>query len=251
VKKAMNWTTRERRVQGVIRCYDLRAAGLSAARELDLIPEAEFSRLMGLPKKQRQVAVGKMYREDPAFGSAVEARIAEAMSTFISENGLAQEDIISVKRDAVYSKKPCSSLSVGEFLSFRESAKFSSFVKAPGLEFYYSSWDNTYEVKGISPERLVLHSGFMLDALIGIMSTAEQDDKSLVVMRARKLHEDYVTASLPVGFYRELNPESMFRFEGKIGTLGLLSDSAMDLESIDHRYNLMVMIEFFGNLLGD
>jgi hypothetical protein len=251
VSKPETWTTPKRRVSNIIREYDLRAAGLSAALELELISLEQYDDFLEMRKKERQIAIGKMYLQDKDFAKAVEGGIAKAVKDFCELNEIQRSDIVSIKRDAVYCTSQCSEMNVGEHLEFREVGVFSSFVKAPGVEFYYSSWDSSIQVKGISPEKLVLHENYMLNSVKSLIALAEQDDSSLVLKAARKLRLSYIRAELEIGFYREFNAGSLFRMERKLAGHEMVTNLEVPLEEIDHRYNLYFMTELFGALLGE
>jgi hypothetical protein len=250
VKKSGNWTTDEALVRGPIVEYDMAAAGLSAAASLGLLDRSEYERLMAMPKRARQVAIGKAYRRDPDFGDAVERGIASSVSKLLAVNGIADGDLVSLKRDAVFTTVECRTLELGEFVRFVEKGRYTTFARAGDSEVYFSSDDGGYAVKGIPDDRVALHEGFMLDLIFRVLRSSEQEDRGVTLRLARRIHAEYVGAELPVGNYREFNAESQFRLEESVGPYNLMVEDVDDLEHVDHRYNLTrVLIPLFGAAL--
>ena len=56
---------------------------------------------------ERHIAVGNLQREDKEFSNMLLKKFAEIRAVFIAENKLTDDNIISVKKDAIYTIGRC------------------------------------------------------------------------------------------------------------------------------------------------
>jgi hypothetical protein len=234
----MNWTCGLVCMRGsTILEYDMTAAGLSVLRERGLVSSKEGEELAALPKAERVVAVGMLCREDDNILNELERGTKQAVATFCHENGFTDEDIISVKRDAVYVLRPARILQVGKFLNFRESGKYSSFYNLSGIEMYYSCWTKSIVVKGLGKGIEVDHREYFLKFLRGIMDLAENlhSDRLLPILAQRR--REYVTIKSTYECYKEMGPNNAYKLKNQIAGTALYVNDWPGDDNIDISFN--------------
>ena len=235
-----SWTSDAPCVRGfTIREYDLEAAGLSVIREGGLVPEEEASALASLPKAERLVRVGLLCRDRPEVLDAVEEGTKRAVGAFCEANGIGADDIISVKRDAVFTLVQASVLEVGRHLRFREAARYSSYYNLSGVEFYYQSRRDELTVKGLGGRVLEAHGPHLLSVLRGLMRAAEGSSREALMRSLADRRRRYVRLELEEECYREMNSGSMFRLRTTLAGHELRSESFPGWGELDPIYNYM------------
>lgn len=234
----MNWTCGLACIRGsTIYEYDMEAAGLSVLRDRDLISPKEHARLQALPKSRRVVEVGLLCRGDDVALQAVESGTREAVAEFCQENGFDEGDIISVKRDAVYSLRPARVLRLGEYIRFREDGRYTSFFNLSGVEFYYSCRNRSAVVKGIGREVERTHRDHFIKLICGIIDLSEnlKHDRLMQILALKR--RDYVTMKAGAECYREMSANNAFRLKGSLTGVDLYADHWPGPDSVDISYN--------------
>lgn len=185
--------------------YDMRDAGYSLIKEYNLLPREEMIKLDSLGKgEERHIAVGKLQRDDKEFSKRLGEKFADLRRIFISANGLTDDSIISVKKDAIYTIGRCKRTRFGGII-FMEKNRYSSYIRFPNiqnLEIYYS--DNGIDVKGIGDSAENRHRLYMLEFLKKIINLIERKDfytKRFLM----KFIEDYKAHELDEEYYLEFN----------------------------------------------
>jgi len=233
-----SWTTEAPCVRDfVIREYDLSAAGLSVIMEEGLISADKAASIAALPKEERLVRVGLMCRDDDKILEGVEEGTKRAVRLFCRENGISSDDIVSVKRDAVFSTIQASKLKIGEHLKFRLAARYSSFYNLNGVEFYWSSWSNKLTVKGLGSTVEQAHSQYFLAVLENIMRSAEEAPYEGLMGILQRIRGKYVSLDLDEECYREMNRVSRFRMKMILAGHEFYSDIFPGWENMDPIYN--------------
>ena len=71
----------------------------------NLQPEKVIQKLASMAKSQREIAVGKLMRKDKEFSRNLEESFNKIIQEFMDANELSWDDIVSVKKDAIFTKK--------------------------------------------------------------------------------------------------------------------------------------------------
>ena len=90
-----------------------------------------------------------MQGKDKEFSDRLSQKFAEMRAVFIDSNSLADSDIISVKKDAIFTIKECDVTMFGN-IHFAEKNRYSSYIRFSNIgdiEIYYS--DNGMDIKGL------------------------------------------------------------------------------------------------------
>ena len=108
--------------------YDMSDAGFSLIQEFKLLPEKEIKELQKLGKQQRKVKIGLIQRENDKLKENLKISFQEARKIFINENKLDNNDIISIKKDAIITIKPCYINKLGDYINCSPKYDYSSFI---------------------------------------------------------------------------------------------------------------------------
>lgn len=185
--------------------YDIRNAGFSIIKEYGLLNSNEIIRLSQLDKLTQTIEIGKLMGKDKEFSIRLQEHFSLIRKFFIDSNYIIDNDIIAVKKDAIFSTKECSELKFG-LVEFRVKNKYSSFIRFPrnnNLEIYYNDGCKL-EVKGITETNLNKHRLYMLNfiqKMIKFIETRNIAVKSFF----RNFIMDYKWFNLETDYYLRFN----------------------------------------------
>lgn len=191
--------------------YDMRRAGLSISKEDKLLPEDVIKQLESMPKKEADIAIGKRQLKDAKFKASLMEGFRKYRLKFGEMNEISNDDIVSVKKDAIFTKKYCEITVLGENIEFREKNSYQARLYLNDLEFY---WKHTGEldVKGIRDEKIQLHQDFLIHTIWKVMEFLGSYDYDNGLKYLVKFMNDYKFKRLPIEYYRELNQSSEYTY---------------------------------------
>ena len=222
--------------RNLVYSYDMRSAGLSVLREKGLVSREEGERLAALPKQERVVTIGKMCREDGDLVLDLENGIKDAVYEFCRENDIQEEDIISIKKDALYTTKPASHLNYGEYIRWVEQQRYHCFYNFREVEVYFVR-NGPMDVKGLTEEGRQLHRQHWMVILQSLLSSAMSENIHTRMLAFRSLRRKYLRQELFPECYREFNRNSKHRWKCQIGGLAVYADQYNpELEDITYNY---------------
>ena len=111
--------------------YDLSKANISILRQYGLITDDLYNTLYAADRMDRQVFIGKLQKNDRNIAKALEDGFIEVRRLFFMANGLEERDILSIKKDAIFTFKRCMNLRVAEWLDFKEKNLYTSYYHIP------------------------------------------------------------------------------------------------------------------------
>lgn len=220
--------------------YDMKDAGFSITKEFHLLPDKEIKSLDKLGKASRKRKLGIIQRDDEKYKNDLKASFQIARKSFFEENDLEDSDIISVKKDAIFTCKRCKNQKLGDYIDFREKNQYSSYIRlGKKLEFYYSF--SKLDVKGINEEKLKLHDEYLLSFISLYFKKMETDEPKNVIGFTKRFIDKYKSFQLPVGYYRNFNQDSDFT---------VIDDDTMYMEYPEElKENLNISYNYFTILL--
>ena len=107
--------------------------------------------------------------------------------------------------------------------------------------------DMFLDIKGINENNQYLHSEFILSFIAETIYILERVSVEDALKYITNFYEDYINLKLPVGFYRELNSNSMFNF--KHCNFYLSNVKEEDKNLLDINYNLYLIRELWNIVL--
>lgn len=187
--------------------YDIKEAGYSIVREFNQLDEKKLNKLSKLSKDSRHKQIGVYMRDDHLFAKEHKKGFQEARRRFYSENSLDEDNILSIKKDAIFVMGHVDTTQVGDYIDFRNKNRYSSYIRLPNkIELYYS--DGNIDVKGISKSTVDLHDSGIMEFLKNIFHVIESADKPIQLRMIMRYINAYKFRELPVSFYREFNADS-------------------------------------------
>ena len=187
----------------------MKDAGFSLTQEFKLLSNKQIESLAKLKKDRRKVEMGKIERDNSEYREAKKEAFKLARQFFFEANGLEQNDIISIKKDAILTSKICTQQKFGKYIEFRPKNLYTSYIQlGKNLEFYYNP--SQLDVKGISDETLELHEEYMLKFIKLYFKKMETEDDITVIEFMKRFITKYKRRELEVGYYRQFNHKSDF-----------------------------------------
>lgn len=221
--------------------YDMKEAGFSLIQEYKLLPQRIIDELKKLPKEKRKIKIGVLQREDEKLRKELKEAFSMARERFFLANELEDTDIVSIKKDAIFTTKRCQTQEIGDFIVFRPKNTYTSYIQmTKNLEFYYSP--TSLDVKGISDELLDLHKDYMLDFIRRFFEKMEtESDSCNTIEFVKRFCDKYKHRELDVGYYREFNVKSEYH---------LLNDNTIFMEYWeDKKEDLDITYNYFNILM--
>lgn len=185
--------------------YDMRDAGFSLVKQYHLLPDETIRELTKLGKgEERHIAIGKLQGNDKEFSKALSDKFAEIRKIFIGQNNLEDDDIVSVKKDAIFTIGKCDKVRFGSLI-FNPKNTYTSYLRFPELnnmEIYYS--ENQIDIKGMGDSAVNRHRLYMLSFIKEYIDFMELKDRRIRKF-INKFIEDYKFHRLDDGYYLEFN----------------------------------------------
>lgn len=224
--------------------YDISKANISILLNENFISIEEYNNLYNLPKQQRAIKVGLMQKHNNDINIGLTNGFKKYRKLFFDNNNLNDNDILSIKKDAIYViDKRCNNLSFGN-VNFTEKNIYNLYFNYDKYEFYYlldTMLDfDKLDIKGINDEKLKLHENGMLDFLKFIFGSILIDNVELTINFICNFMETYNNFQLSKEYYRQLDNNSLYVYK----TNGFIEYSSM--EYID---NLPLNISYNRNIL--
>lgn len=213
--------------------WDIKSANTSLIRYYSLLDEKQVDRIESLSKEKRNVIIGKMMKQKD-FSINLEKSFTSIIQEFISANSLEWEDIVSIKKDAIFVRNK--EIKQNRFgpVTFLRKNQYSGCLLLPKFEFYYSN--DKIDVKGISDTVLSLHKdGMML--LVDTVMKESRNWRSLNRL-LKEYASLYKNKALPYNAYREFNSDSKFivNMFGNIVRMDNIDDELLDMTDISFNY---------------
>lgn len=244
-----------RYVSGRIIEYDMKAANISVLKNSNLLTDDQYTFLANLPKAIREKEVGLMERKDPSIYTSIAAGIKEAKLEFAGFNKLIPEQILRVANDAVYinSVTDLKFTKFGDYIEFRPKNEYNVFCKL-GTVVVLCRFDpdgNIHiDIKGIGKND-VYHKDFMIYTIMSTITLIERAGVKDAIDYLYEICEAYLRLDLPVGYYREFNSDSLFRFKYNIGGMNTCATAVYETSKpdLDINYNYAVLRELWSILV--
>ncbi len=218
--------------------WDIRSANTSLMRYYQLYDDKTIDRIADLPKGKREVAVGKLMRKDKEFAKALESSFNTIVEEFLKSNALTMDDIVSIKKDAVFVKNHSIKQSVFGSVEFIPKNQYKHVLLLPKYEFYLS--DTTTDVKGIDDAKLELHQDGMIYFVRSVLYEASNWERMNQFLK--EYLKSYKEKLLDFNAYREFTSDSIFRLYQHGYEVQMDEINEDDMDSLDISYNFMNII---------
>lgn len=217
--------------------YDMKDAGYSLIQKYKLAPQSKIDWLGELEHRERHIAIGIMQRDDAEFNKVFQEAFKKGRQLFFEANDLSDKDVLSIKRDAIFTTRLCHHTDFG-VLQYVDKEQYTSFFKFNNLEYYYNS-ERGSDIKGIGKKTQELHKDYFLTILNVLFNCIESRDHYRGATVLSDFCTHYKKRELDIRYYRELNAESLYRMKDTINgvTWGVEHVEFEHLPMIDIRFN--------------
>lgn len=195
--------------------YDIRKANISVLYSEGVINKDYYDYLYSADRMTRQVEVGYMIKDNKEVGDILANGIAKYRKLFFEANDISDNDILSIKNDAIFVMRKKPLVTTFGNVEFVNKNTYSSFIKIlRNKEIYINSdminQSMTIDIKGISDENLEKHRDYMMRVIGDIAYFIEVGDIKSGLEYISSFYTQYINRQLPIGFYRSFDDLSNF-----------------------------------------
>jgi len=224
--------------------YDIASAGFTVIKFKKLLPEAEIAELEKVSKYERNVRIGKRIIQYPNISIEIIQTLEKARKAFVLVNEILPEEILTIKKDAIFLiKKVPTIFQIKEFL-FREKGNYTSYCYINKKEFYYSSTTETLDIKGFSQKVNEEQKEYLIKDIKNFLRLSEKITSDQMFSILKSYRAKYLNRELNKESYRDLD-SGMFR----IGDFSIDSISQENLADIDISQNYINYLVPLFNIL--
>ena len=229
--------------------YDMAKANISVLYSKGAISEDLYKKLMVASREERQTTIGLLELEDRRITKIKANGIKEAKKKFFEMNQLEDQDILSIKNDAIFViNKNASFTKINDYIEFKLKNCFTSFIKLKNIEIYYGfnriNQTESVSIKGLGKNEY-LHKDFLSDFIIYIINTLECGDIEDAISSYMSFYDDYINRRLNIGYYREYNAQSFYTIVGQPYGLTAIENSEYNKSIINIRYNMDILRDLY------
>lgn len=251
--KRSAYLTKETRIIHRIYEYDIRSANTSSLRMARKLKSSTLDELEQLPRHDREVRVGMMIQEDKSIGRVIKREISRAKQNLFMANGVQDEEVLSIKNDAVFIIGRRLTHTEFGHMVFKEKNVYAGYLYVEKLELYYNRKSRTVDIKGIKDEIVQDpdHQNGIVLFLAKVMEYLTMDRMDALRKYLITFADDYKAKRLPVTYYKEMNSENIYRTTMGVSGAFFQMQSATenDKEMINGTYNfkrfVLPMIRLF------
>lgn len=188
--------------------YDISQAGYNISKKYGLLTAKQEKKLDSLSKKDKHYQIGWMQRNDQVFKKALKEAFIEIRREFFEANDIEDDDILSIKKDAIFLLKRCQHTQFDNVI-FRDKNTYSTFIYMNDCEYYYNPYDKL-DVKNINDEVVAKHNDYMNNFIKLMCKHIETSTEHIQLRYIRRFIDKYKRLELPVGYYRQYDKKSYF-----------------------------------------
>ena len=216
--------------------YDMKDAGFSIAQKYGLLKKSEVKKLSSVGKDERTILLGNIQRDRKDVKDGIKDGFVDARHSFFEINKIEDQDIIAIKKDAVFLIGYIEVKKLDEYINFRKKNVYTSYIRLPKLELYYNS--DKIDIKGMGDESMLKHEDYMLSFLKQAFRKMEGSDTMSTLNFLRGFMDSYRLLKLDTEYYREFNAQSKFRYKtGDTSDVEYLEDKSL----LDINYNFQII----------
>ena len=231
--------------------YDIEKANISILYSYNVISKEQYDYYYNLPKKEREVSIGLLIRNNPDISSILKSGITEARRLFFLLLQLYDENVLYIDNDSITiisnNPYPDQYIQISDIVRFKLKNIYTSYYKLYNIDFLYynDSYKENYRLKNTNQDKLTkLHKDYFLDFLLAVAYDGQFNmNKLSIVMMIKNFYLQYTKRLLPIEYYREFNSTSRY----KIIDISNYSDYYID--AIDQVYYNYIDISYNASII--
>lgn len=248
--------------------YDIRQANINMLRAEGIISEDYYNDLQNIPKRDREITIGKMsiMRDyiDKKIMKVIQDNIKKYKDLFLNRNNINPDSVVRIANDAivVLTSLPIKQTQFDtgngnqvEFVNkniYTSMVRFSKSTNRTVSIFLNILPDDSInvDVKGISDDSLSLKFPDFLVIITDIIKLLERTDKNMVFRYFNNVYNDYINLRLPLNAYRDFVSGSFILKRNKPGYYPqptIITEN--ELVNIDISRNQAILREFYSYII--
>ena len=241
--KKDSYTIPESYVINSIYEYDISKANINILYEKGIIDDNQYNTLYNSDKKSREISVGMM-QKNVSVARALSQGFCEFRRRLFESNGIQDNEIVSIKKDAVFVTRPLINTVFGR-VEFKEKNIFNMMIKLDRLEIYYGvnsvTREHVIDIKGIKDEKIDKYENYFFNILINVFCLLVSHLYVQALDLINKYIQSYVNLELDVTAYREFNNVYMYRIKNSL----YMSECVLDMHKncLDISCNLNLLLQ--------
>lgn len=228
-----------------IREYDISKANINILFAKGVLNQDLYTKLYNSDRMTRQVYIGKMIKHDERIQEVLDQGLIEYKQKFFEANGITDNDIISIKNDAIFVLNKFPTILNFDNVTFVHKNTYTSFMKLNELEVYYGSDINSeiIDIKGIKDIDLEAYHIEFLNVIIDYLRHIQKSGPEITLQYTNYMINQYVNLELPIGYYRRFRSSNDYRLNGYTWSYGIMSmqDTLDNKKVIDKSHNLNIL----------
>ena len=233
--------------------YDISKANISVLRDANVLSEEEYQYYYQAPKNIREIAIGKLQGRNPEVTSILKNGITNARRIFQESNNIKDSEILAIRNDSMtIIGRPAEYLNATDRVAFRMSGFYTSFYKINYQDYFYMydvvNQTEDLAIKGLGDKGIELHKYYMLEFLLELFYSAQIEGVKTAIMLLQMFYNNYISRLLDINYYRELNPQSMFKLlfsdqHKRLSMRDIYTDTLIDRDKryVDIGYNESIL----------
>lgn len=230
--------------------YDISKANINILYTKKVIDKNTYEYLYNSERMVRQVYIGKLCK-DKNISDILKSGIIEAKKMLFEANDIQDNDVLSIKNDAVFIINKILQNTKFDLINFIQKNVYTSFYKLNGMEFYYYFNNITKEeridIKGISNSKIKYHENYFLQIIKDLFYSLQVNGVEITMRMLKDIYNDYITLKLPIQCYRnfDINSDYHLNFTSFLNT-GYCIENATENQKniINITKNLSILVEF-------
>lgn len=228
-----------------IREYDISKANINILFAKGIISKDIYDKLYIADRIYRQVYIGKMIRSNNKIQDVLNSGIIEYKQKFFESNNITDNNIISIKNDAVFVLNLIPTVLNFDNVTFVHKNTYTSFMRLNELELYYGCDMNSevIDIKGIKDTDLEIYHMDFLNIIINYFRYIQKDGPEIALNFITSVINDYINLALPITYYRRFKSSNDYVLNGLTESYGLyyLEDNMKNKKVIDISYNFNIL----------
>lgn len=238
--KQINYNCPDRYVSGYITEYDIKQANINILYKYNIIDKDYYNYLSHVPKIQREVIIGNLIKDDKTKYNIIQKGIKEAKCQLFDSNNLKEYEIIRIANDAVYVNR-INGLKYTTFdnIEFVPKSTSTNYLRLYNILFFINFGEQiNVDIKGLG-EDYSIHEP-LISIIVNIINELQYAGIKTAMKSLSNFIDDYQNGKLDISYYREMNPEALYRVRGGEFFLSTVTKLSPEL---DINYNLYILRE--------
>ena len=234
-----------------IREYDIRKANISILFNKGIISQDEYNNYMNMDRMQRQIDIGIRIKNNSKLYEIIKDGIIEAKKMFFEVNNIEDNQILTIKNDAVFLINTVPKITKFSNIEFVEKNTYTSFYKLNKIEYYYFYDQFTdkeiLDIKGIGDEILKIHEKYFYEFLCVVFNSAQLDPIEETINIISNFYNQYINYKLDVQYYRRFDSTGLYDIKTNFMYSSFRADYIDESQKyyLDISYNASIIMELY------